>query len=72
MEISFERLETFINDLMEQYQREEDQGLLQGDLAKAQHALAGKHACVRLKNNIGMRADMDANAVRVLGSRKRA
>ena len=72
MDISLERLEEFIDDLREQYQREEEQAILQRNMDKAILALAGKEACTRLKNNIGMRAEMDANAVRVVGSRKRA
>lgn len=72
MDISIERLHTFIDDLREQYQREEEQAILQRNMDKAILALAGKEACTRLKNNLGMRIDMDANAVRVLGSRKRA
>jgi hypothetical protein len=72
MEISIERLEQFINDLREQYQREEEQAILQRNMDKAVLALAGKEACTRLKNSLGLRAEMDANAVRVLSSRKRA
>jgi hypothetical protein len=71
MDISIERLHTFIDDLREQYQREEEQAILQRNMDKAILALAGKEACTRLKNNLGMRIDMDANAVRVLASRKR-
>jgi len=72
MDISIERLHTFIDDLREQYQREEEQAILQRNMDKAILALAGKEACTRLKNNLGMRIEMDENAVRVLGSRKRA
>ena len=72
MDISLERLEQFINDLREMYQREEEQAILQRNMEKAVHALAGKDACERLKNYLGMSAGMDANAVRVLDKRKRA
>jgi hypothetical protein len=71
-QISFERLERFINDLVEQYQREEDQAILQRNMDKAVLALAGKEACARMKNNFGMRIEMDANALRVLSEKKRA
>ena len=72
MQITLERLEVFIQDLFEQYQREEDQAILQGSMEKAVHALAGKEACVRLKSNLGMRIEMDANLVSVTRERKRA
>jgi hypothetical protein len=72
MQITFERLEQFINDLREQYQREEEQAILQRNMDKAVIALAGKDACTRLKNNLGMRVEMDANMVAVNAGRKRA
>lgn len=72
MDISLERLEEFINDVREQYQREEEQAIMQLNMDKAVRALVGKEACQRLKNNLGMRAEMDANAVRVVSARKRA
>jgi hypothetical protein len=37
-----------IADVSEEFVREEDQGLLQRDLHKAEMALAGKYACDRL------------------------
>lgn len=72
MEISFERLEQFINDLRDQYQREEEQAILQRNMDKAVLALAGKEACTRLKSNLGMRLEMDSNMVAVTSGRKRA
>jgi hypothetical protein len=36
-----------------EFQREEDQGLLQHDLHKAEMALAGKYACERILRAIG-------------------
>lgn len=72
MEISIERLEQFINDVRDQYQREEEQAILQRNMDKAFIALAGKEACARLKSNLGMRIDMDSNLVSVTSRRKRA
>jgi len=72
MNISIERLKQFIDDVYEQYQREEEQAILQRNMDKAAHALAGKDACTRLKNSLGMRIEMDENALRVIESRKRA
>ena len=37
------------------FQREEDQALLQHDLHKAEMALAGKYACERILRSIGQR-----------------
>lgn len=72
MEISLERLEQFINDLSDQYQREEDQAILRREMDKAIVALAGKDACARLKSNLGMRVEMDANWAAVTAAKKRA
>jgi predicted secreted Zn-dependent protease len=72
MDISIERLHDFIDDIADMYQREEEQAILQRNMEKAVQALAGKEACQRLRNSIGMRAEMDANAARVLSTRKRA
>lgn len=72
MQITFERLEQFIDDLRAQYQREEEQAILQRNMDKAVIALAGKDACTRLKNNLGMRVEMDANMVAMNAGRKRA
>jgi predicted secreted Zn-dependent protease len=66
MDISLEKIHDFIDDLYDQYQREEEQAILQRNMEKAVQALAGKEACERLRNSIGMRAEMDQNAVRVL------
>lgn len=39
-------------------QREEDQGLLQHDLHKAEMALAGKYVCDRILRALGVRAGL--------------
>jgi hypothetical protein len=72
MDIAIERVHEFIEELREMYQRDEDQAILQNNMEKARHALAGKEACERLKNYLSMRSEMDANRVRVLSTRKRA
>ena len=49
-----------IQEVKEDFEREEDQGLLQRDLHKAEMALAGKYACERIlravaaKNGMGL------------------
>lgn len=44
-----------VKDVQDDFQREEEQGLLQEDIKKAQHALAGKHACARILRSIETR-----------------
>lgn len=72
MVITTERLEQFMQDIYDQYQREEDQAILQRDMDKATRALSGKEACIRIKNNLGMRIDMDENLVLLERGKKRA
>lgn len=71
MTISLERVERLIEDLREQYQREEEQAILQRDMEKAARALCGKDACTRLKNYLGLGVQMDAHARHVLQLRRR-
>lgn len=44
-----------ISDVRESFQLEEDQGLLQHDLHKAEQALAGKYACDRIARAVAAR-----------------
>lgn len=44
-----------VKDVQEDFDREEEQGLLREDLKFAQHALAGKHACSRILRAIEAR-----------------
>ncbi len=44
-----------IRDVKADFERQEDQGLLQHDLHKAEQALAGKYACERILRNIEAR-----------------
>lgn len=71
MQISLERLEELIDELREQYEREEEQAILQRNMDKAVAALCGKDACTRLKNSLGMRLEMDQPPVRLLERPKR-
>jgi len=43
-----EQLVRLVQEVRDDFQREEDQGLLQRDLHKAEQALAGKYACERI------------------------
>jgi predicted secreted Zn-dependent protease len=72
MEISLERIHDWIDDVYDLYQREEEQAIMQRNMEKAVHALAGKEACERLRNSIGLRAEMAENAARVLAGKRRA
>lgn len=54
-----------IESVQEDFQREEEQGLLQRDLHKAEMALAGKYACGRI-----LRAIEAREGIRVVQPRK--
>lgn len=53
--MSIEDLLALVASIREDFQREEDQGLLQHNLQKAEQALAGKYACDRLERAIALR-----------------
>lgn len=72
MTLTIDDVMGWIDDVFQQYQREEDQGILQGRLDKAMTALTGKDACERLKRDIQMRYGMQQNRERVQTMRKRA
>ena len=46
-----------VQDVRDEFQREEDQGLLQRDLHKAEQALAGRYACDRILRRIEPRVN---------------
>ena len=50
-----EQLVVLIQEVQEDFEREEDQGLRQRDLHKAEMALAGKDACSRILRAIEAR-----------------
>jgi hypothetical protein len=60
----------WIDDVHEEFQREEDQGILQCRLDKASAALAGKDACERLRRQVKMRQGFREN-VEVIRQRKK-
>jgi len=62
----------WIDDVLDQFQREEDQGILQGRLDKATAALAGKDACQRIRRDIQMRYGMVQNREKVASMKRRA
>ncbi len=47
-----------VREVREEFQREEDQGLMQHDLHKAEQALSGKYACERIARRIEARAGL--------------
>jgi hypothetical protein len=59
-----------IEDVREQFQREEDQGLLQHDIHKAEMALAGKYACERISRGVCARSGIAPISVRLSGRQK--
>jgi hypothetical protein len=72
MRMNLDEVLSWVDDVHEQYQREEDQGILQGRLDKASAALAGKDACQRLKRDIQMRYGMTQNVAMIRERKKRA
>jgi hypothetical protein len=72
MNLALDDVLRFIDDVIEQYQREEDQGILQERLDRAREALAGKHACERLKRSMTMRYGMRENIAMIHERKKRA
>jgi hypothetical protein len=71
-QITLERIITWIDDVNEEYQREQDQGILQGRLDKATAALCGKDACERLKRTLALRFGMTQNIAVMLEKKRRA
>ena len=45
-----------VREVQSDFEREEDQGLLQHDLHKAEQALAGKYACDRILRKVEARS----------------
>ena len=45
-----------VREVQSDFEREEDQGLLQHDLHKAEQALAGKYACDRILRKVEIRS----------------
>lgn len=72
MVIDLEKVERFIKDIDEQYQREEEQAIMQRSMDKAVAALCGRDACQRLRNSLGIRFAMEQNIVRMNNGKRRA
>ncbi len=71
-QLALEVVYGILAELLEDYQRREDQAILQQDLYKANYALAGKETCKEVKRILDMRMQMHENVVRELGAKKRA
>jgi hypothetical protein len=56
-----------IQSVRDDFSREEDQGLLQDNLHKAQLALAGKWACDRIQRALELRLKLAPGPVRLTG-----
>jgi hypothetical protein len=72
MHITLDRLAMVLEELRQDYQREEDQAILQRDMDKAVRSLVGKEAIVRIKNHIGLRVEIDQNVMRMAPRIKKA
>jgi hypothetical protein len=64
--VNVDELIQIVEDEREGFQREEDQGLLQHDLHKAEQALAGKYACERILRRIEPRVNRRLVNVRTM------
>ena len=62
----------WIDEVKEEFQREEDQGILQGRLDKASAALAGKDACERIRRRMNLCVQMNAEVTVMPAKGKRA
>jgi hypothetical protein len=65
--MSTEDLIAIVESVKEDFEREEDQGLLQRDLHKAEMALAGKYACDRILRAVAARAGLQVVTPRRTG-----
>jgi hypothetical protein len=54
-------LRTIIGDVKSRFDREMDQGLLKRDLWLAFAAMSGRDACLRIEQELNLRARMEAN-----------
>lgn len=72
MVLDISKVERMIQDMYDQYQREEEQAIMQRSMDKAVAALCGKDACTRLRNSLGLRFQMEENVVRMNHGKKRA
>jgi hypothetical protein len=62
----------YVDELEEQYHREQKQAIMQRSMDKAISALAGQEACERLRRWLEMRTEMATNFAVVQGKRGRA
>lgn len=65
--LTLDELVRIVTEVQEQFQGEEDQGLLQRDLHKAEMALAGKYACGRILRAIEARSGIQVVTARRVG-----
>lgn len=70
--LTLDELNEVIDEILEDFQRREDQAILQQDLYKANYALAGKETCKEVKRRVELRLQMHENRLRNLSARKRA
>lgn len=65
-----EQIGAMLDDLYDDYAREEDQAVLQRDMDKAQRALAGKEACQRIRTRLESRLRLPENVTRFSRGRR--
>lgn len=72
MGVTLDDVVKWIDDVNEQYEREQKQAILQRNMDRAITALAGQEACERLKNSISLRFGMQQNIAIMSERKKRA
>lgn len=72
MHIELDRLNLLLLELRQDYQREEDQAILQRDMDKAFRAIMGKDAIARIANRIGLRMEMEEGVAVHMSARRKA
>ncbi len=68
--MTIEEVFSTIDEVREEFQREEDQAILQRDIHRGIAALAGKDACERLRRRFQFAADVRRNIALVTAKRK--
>lgn len=72
MRMELDEVLGWVEDVREQYEREQKQAILQRNMDRAITALAGQEACERLRNSIQMRYGMSQNIAMIRNGKKRA
>jgi hypothetical protein len=70
--LTWQELSELLDELHEDFQRRQDQAILQQDLYKANYALAGKETCGEVRRRLERRLELHRNVLRSFAEKKRA